>query len=419
VDLLSKKTVAVYDLMPALVPHLAKWAPPIRPTADAYADDLVEYLRATVPAEAQLERNVEAGEVTVMLRIVWVGYVLNESAWLEIVPRLVGRDDYDRVVGRLEQMGVSSHQVVVMVVGDADDGLVERLRNRYLGRRSAFAVMRTVTVRRQLGPGTFQKDQVAEEIKSIVDAEVELYDRGTEIITADRFPSVSEIPFQDARRWVRVNDPICVFIDMRGSTSLSAREEDAMTAATYRFFTTTAVRILNRFGAAYIDVQGDGAFGLFDQSCSHAALAAAITANTFVREVFAPCVHGRTGLSVGAHIGIDRKSLLVRKIGLARRGGRTDRHNEVWAGRTVNMSAKLAALALDGELLVSDRFHHSLGADSTVWRCACAPQVATWTRRSVAQMAVFDFAEAMSSAQGWCPIHGREQCQALVALDTH
>lgn len=63
-----------------------------------------------------------------------------------------------------------------------------------------------------------------------------------------------------------------------------------------------------------------------------------------------------TNLDIGCHLEIDRKNCIVRKVGFKKYDDRTDRQNEVWAGKPVNMAAKLASKSNHSELLVSYRY---------------------------------------------------------------
>ena len=62
---------------------------------------------------------------------------------------------------------------------------------------------------------------------------------------------------------------------------------------------------------------------------------------------------------------------LVRKLGLKIVDGRADRQNEVWAGKPINMAAKLARLSRGGIILVSDRFHEQLTGERALMSCGC------------------------------------------------
>ena len=62
---------------------------------------------------------------------------------------------------------------------------------------------------------------------------------------------------------------------------------------------------------------------------------------TFVAKEFAPRVKEATdGEVINGHYGIDCRTVLVRKMGLKIVDGRTDRQNEVWVGKRVNMAAE-------------------------------------------------------------------------------
>ena len=199
-----------------------------------------------------------------------------------------------------------------------------------------------------------KSDQIPQRFLDVIGAQVTEYNSGLSITDMAEIPETKNIPIDD-QNWIKVPDVVCVFVDMTNSTSLSATSHERSTACAYQLFTGTAVRLFDSFEAPYIDVRGDGVFALFNQKQVYRALAAAVTFKTFVERLFTPMIQKRTGLDIGGHIGIDQKTVLVRKLGLRRFGQRTDRQNEVWAGKPVNMASKSASLAGAGELLISDR----------------------------------------------------------------
>lgn len=201
-----------------------------------------------------------------------------------------------------------------------------------------------------------EETQLPSRYRDIIDQQISLYGETVNVEVKEELPDTSEIPIQDQRKWLRIPDVICVYVDMINSTQLSAELHDKSTARIYQLFTGTAVRLFVSFDSPYIDVRGDGVFALFNSDTPNTAIAAAVTFKTFVEDEFEPRIRKRTNLSIGAHIGIDIKTVLVRKIGLKRHHGRTDKQNEVWAGKPVNMAAKLVSLSRKGELLASDRF---------------------------------------------------------------
>lgn len=272
----------------------------------------------------------------------------------------------------------------------------------------------------------FKRTQLPERFREIIQRQREVYDNSARITEAQRIPDTTEIAVKDDAEWIKVPDVICVFVDMIGSTKLSASQYDQSTARTYQWFTGTAVRLFAEFGAPYVDVRGDGVFALFDGDQPNTALAAAVTFKTFVENDFAPEITHRTNgkIDSGVHIGIDCKTVLVKKVGLPRRKNRTDRQNEVWAGKPVNMASKLCNLCPAGSIYVSDRYFELLSDEKVLNTCGCdgsgntADQVALWTRHEVAEDSPFDFDAYHELKSKWCEVHGAEYCEAIVALDS-
>lgn len=158
---------------------------------------------------------------------------------------------------------------------------------------------------------------------------------------------------------------------------------------------------------------------LYDQDQAHRALAAAVTFRTFAKEEFVPLVKDKTGLDVGCHVGIDMRTVLVRKIGFKRHRGRSDRQNEVWAGRPVNMAAKLSSESGDNELLASDRYFKKLTSRYALKSCGCPNDevVDLWSEKDVSDDDRFDFDTAYSLGSIWCRRHGQEFCTELLKGD--
>jgi len=268
------------------------------------------------------------------------------------------------------------------------------------------------------------EQQLPERFRNIIDEEQRIFERPRRISPARKIPDTTSIPLDDPTAWVKVPDVICVFIDMMNSTKLSADTAEHAVAGAYRLFTGTVVRLLDEFDAPYIDVRGDGAFALFNRDQTHRALAAAVTAKTFIDEEFVPSVRNHLDADVGSHIGIDQRLLYVRKIGFRRYGGRTDRQNEVWAGRTVNMAAKLASKSLHNQVLVSERFYRNLSNEKPLKSCGCESGRYTgnktdlWTKVDLSEDKRFDFKTAYLLRSSWCRNHGREFCESMLRADS-
>lgn len=261
-------------------------------------------------------------------------------------------------------------------------------------------------------------------LQDVIHDAVDQFMEGAEIQEVDRIPDTQDIPIEDPTKWLRIPDVICVFADMQYSTRLSAANYDRSTASVYQFFTRTAVRLFNTLDAPYIDVRGDGAFALFHSDQPYRALAAAVTFKTFADKDFAPQARESTGVDVGSHLGIDQRTVLVRKMGLKRYKDRTDRQNEVWAGRPVNMAAKLAGYSNHGELLVSDRFYAKVDDHRARYSCGCdgkgndtGKRKPLWTEVSLEDDERFDFDKAFRLTSCWCGVHGKRYCEEILELD--
>jgi class 3 adenylate cyclase len=253
----------------------------------------------------------------------------------------------------------------------------------------------------------------------IIDDQIQVFEYSSTITDRNEIPDTNTIPLNDQNHWLRIKDVICVFFDMKNSTKLNANESPRVTADAYNLFTGTAIRLLNEFQSSYIDIRGDGAFGLFNSNQAHRALTAAVTFKTFAEIDFKRLMKKITDVDVGTHIGIDQKVVLVKKIGLRQTEGRTDRQNEVWAGKPVNMAAKLAALSEDGELLVSDRYFENFTNELTLKTCGCPNGIKSdlWSEVDTTDNSWFDFEKAYKLKTHWCEIHGKSFCEQILNLD--
>lgn len=271
-----------------------------------------------------------------------------------------------------------------------------------------------------------EESQLPNRFRTVIDEQIEIYKKGRSITVRNSIPDTTEIPKENPSLWLKIPDVVCVYVDMMNSTKLSAATHDNTTASAYQLFTETAVRLFHAFDAPYIDVRGDGAFALFNQNQCYRALAAAVTFKTFASKIFVPYIREKTEVEVGTHIGIDQKTVLVRKVGLKRAQERSDRQNEVWAGKPINMAAKLASISNDGELLVSERFYENVPHELVRMSCGCSTtstsrvvgeKTPLWTEVDVEEDDRFDFSKAYRLGSIWCATHGNEYCEGILKLD--
>ena len=268
-------------------------------------------------------------------------------------------------------------------------------------------------------------DEATSDVSSQLDQQADL---GVQIT---RVNDVPERGPSNKGLWFQIPAVTAVFADLKNSTGLSASDSPRTAAYAYTYFIRAMTVILERFDAKYIDIQGDGIFGLFSGSGSEfLAAAAAITMRTLVeREVairFDKDTSTEWGLTAG--VGIDRGTLLVRRLGL-----RNTKENEVWAGKPVNMSAKLSSLADSNQVAVSERVFNRYEGFSELrrrvllWSCGCDGDVIgsgfdepngtttyLWHSQSTQDELGLDFESAHILCSAWCKKHGSEFCEALI-----
>jgi len=259
------------------------------------------------------------------------------------------------------------------------------------------------------------------EIQSILDEAQKRYEKGEQIEPKKQIPLSDEIPLE-TNKWFRIDDVVCVFIDMKDSTQLSAQQQDKFTASIYQYFTDTAVKIFNYFDTSYIDIKGDGVFGLFEKSKIYHAFCAAMTFKTFSAHILGTKIKFGDDKKISCHIGMDMKTVLVKRLGLRKVEGKTLKQNEVWAGKPVNMASKLASIGNENELVVSERIFNIFlkdGSKFVLKSCGCpnGEKKNFWHRIDLNDPR-FDFSKAYKiDTSGWCKKHGIEYCKNILKLD--
>ena len=261
--------------------------------------------------------------------------------------------------------------------------------------------------------------QMPSSLIGVIKEQIEIFNEGRSITLYNEIPDTNQIPIENQTHWLKIPDVICVFVDMLGSTRLSAAKHEKGTAGAYQLFSNTAVKLFHEMEAPYIDVRGDGVFALFNSNQVYRAFVSAISFKTFADSEFVPRIKKMTTVDVGCHIGIDQKTVLVRKIGLKRNNGRSDRQNEVWAGKPVNMAAKLASLSEHNQLFISDRYYNNLSDEMARYSCGCpdGAKEFLWNDYDVKDDDKFDFDKAYYIGSNWCTTHGKEYFDSLLKLD--
>ncbi|UAK31980.1 hypothetical protein K8O92_30315 [Nocardia asteroides] len=252
-------------------------------------------------------------------------------------------------------------------------------------------------------------DSLDERVKTELSCKPDVVDRGHEL-------NVDALPIQ-ARRWHKSTDVVAVFADLKNSSQLGVSMHAASTASVYEAAVGGAVDILDKFGANYLDIQGDAAFGVFwGDMRTERALCAGITIKTFspaMAEQFES--KWPTQPDTGFRVGIAASTILVKRIGVPRH---PNKQKPVWAGRAVNYASK-AGSACD---------RHGLVVTGTVWdrietndyltaTCDCGtPSDRLWEDITIERLRAGDEADAAGRqlTAPWCRIHGEQFCRAIL-----
>ena len=236
----------------------------------------------------------------------------------------------------------------------------------------------------------------------------------------DGFTS-ADIRSAQATTWSRLDDAVVVVADLKGSTKLSTGKHMASTAAIYEAATGNATRILAEFGADFIAIQGDGAFGVFwGNRALERAMCAGITIKTFSQKTLVPKLRAKwpdTGLpETGFKVGIAAGRVMVKNLGLGLDAGQ---HEPIWAGNPVNYATKAAQEADADELIVTGGVWIRIeDNDYITLSCPCGsgPSPTIWEERKLAKLAHDEPESAghmLSSA--WCDEHGPAFCASILA----
>lgn len=231
-------------------------------------------------------------------------------------------------------------------------------------------------------------------------------------------PPVNDIPLE-GNHWLSLSNVTCVYADLVGSTRLQVVKQASVTAKVYQLFVENLVRTLRNFNAQYVDIRGDGAFGIYiGETSAIVGLCAAVTFKTLCNRLLKNKI---PGFMILPHIGIDQKSILLKRI-----GQRGDWQNEVWAGKPVSMAAKLASMAGADEILTSDRAYGLFASPKfnkwAVLSCGCkngqpsSNYTNLWTELDISTVAHFDFPKAYRIKSNWCATHGNDYCKKLCSL---
>lgn len=232
---------------------------------------------------------------------------------------------------------------------------------------------------------------------------------------------VADLPIE-ARRWIQIPDVVAVVADLKNSTHLGTGKHAASTASIYEAATGGTVNIYNRFGADFIAIQGDGAFGLFWGARRYErAVCAGITVKTFSARHLVPRLEAKWPTHAEEHpsgfkVGVASGRVLVKRIGTPRN---LSEQEPVWAGTSVNFATKAAQKAERHELIATgsvwDRIEKN---DFLALTCPCSggPSANLWGDVTIDKIPDTNPERVGRLLEAtWCEIHGDEYVTAILS----
>lgn len=251
------------------------------------------------------------------------------------------------------------------------------------------------------------REKLDTEVTDDLNQPIEIINSGTD------FP---EHIYAEVPKWTKIDGAIAVFADLRNSTQLNVNRHPKTTAHVYEAATGGMVETMNAFEPGFIDIQGDGVFGIFTGTGRiERAMCAAVTLRTFSEHVLSPALVDKwddklptTGIKVGAASG----NLLVKRIGIR------DDNAPVWSGTPVNFAAKCSQSAEAHEVVITPKVHEKIADnDYLTWSCGCPDGVIkrTWEAHTVETLRDAVDGDCFKlNAAGWCDTHGAEFCDAIL-----
>jgi len=260
--------------------------------------------------------------------------------------------------------------------------------------------------------------QLNELLSELSDRTDELLSNEPRVVRKNDELDVDDLPI--AAVWHQLRDMVAVVFDMRHSTNLEKGRTPEGTASIYDAGVTGVVMTLHRFGSDFIDIQGDGGFGLFwGRRPYERAVCAAITVRSFSRNFHKSVGDRWPGLeSTGFKVGLASGPVLVKRIGIPRQ---TEFQEPVWAGRPVNYAAKAAQQTEPERMLVTGSVWDELYQnDYLTFSCGCEngiPNAGTpgslWTAVNLQNIPDEQrFGQSLETY--WCERHGELFCNAVL-----
>lgn len=235
-----------------------------------------------------------------------------------------------------------------------------------------------------------------------------------EVVDASESFTAEEILSSSSNRWYSLESVVAVVFDLKNSTRFSVKNTQRKTTArVYTAAVEGAVKAVRAFQADFVDIQGDGGFGLFwGEKRFERAFAAAVTIRTFSTPLAE--MLGTEDFETGFKVGMHDSKVLVKKIGTLRK---SDQQEPIWAGRAVNYATKCAQFATAHQVIATSSVWAHLSAnDYIAFSCGCPDGVSAqlWEEVTVDRLPQGEQSGVLLNSK-WCDTHGSDFLAAILS----
>jgi len=158
-----------------------------------------------------------------------------------------------------------------------------------------------------------------------------------DIIKKESISEALESAYSEVNKWIELEDVVVVFSDLKNSTGISIDKQKRTMTKILEYLNYPFIDIHGKFGAEFIDINGDGGIAIYHKDNAIKALVASITIKTYYEKYLYKQLQKDYNIDFITTTGIAQGSLLVKKI-----GNRSDGKFHVWAGDTINKSALIS-----------------------------------------------------------------------------
>src|SRR5579859_2768330 len=113
-----------------VVKLIKEWQPGILATELKYRDSLTVFLRESLNG-AKIENEYRHEGTTIDIHIKIPGFFSATQIYIELKRNLLQKTQLDRLVGQLESLQPSKNTIIVVLCGETNPGLLDRLKEKY------------------------------------------------------------------------------------------------------------------------------------------------------------------------------------------------------------------------------------------------------------------------------------------------